>query len=273
MAASEHWLTLDGARLRYLAEGTGPPLVLLHGLVAYSFSWRFVIAPLAKRFRVYAVDMLGNGFSDCPRLDYGLRAEAERLLQILDALQIPSCDLIATSYGGATAMVAASLAQQRVSRLVLVAPVNPWSEHGKIVAPFLANPLIAWMFLRLYPHLQASRGYFLRRLFGASPRVPPDSAAGYAAALRRPGVLQHTLKTIRSWNSDLRLLEQALPRITHIPVLFVWGEDDKAVPIESATPLRQQFQNSQMIAFPGTGHLPYEEAPEEFTRAVLNFLL
>jgi len=231
------------------------------------------MAPFSERFRVYALDMLGNGFSDCPPgLGSGLRAEAERLLQVLDALQISSCDLVATSYGGATAVLAASIAPQRVSRLVLVAPVNPWSAHGKVLAPFLSLPLIAWILLRLFPHLHASQGYFLRRLFGASPRVPPDSQAGYAAALRRPGVLRHALKTVRSWNQDLRLLEQALPRIAHIPVLFVWGKEDKAVSIESAPKLREQFLNSQMATFEGVGHLPYEEAPEEFTRALLEFL-
>ncbi|HEY1800863.1 MAG TPA: alpha/beta hydrolase [Terriglobales bacterium] len=272
MSDSEHWLTLNGARLRYVAAGAGPPLVLLHGLVAYSFSWRFVISPLAEHFRVYALDMLGCGFSDCPaELTCGIRADAERLLQILDALQISSCDLVATSYGGAVAMVAASLAPQRIARLALVAPVNPWSEHGKVLAPFLSNPVIAWLFLRLYPHLQASQGYFLRRLFGGSQRVPSDSAAGYAAALRRPGVLRHALKTIRSWNGDLRLVEGLLPSIKHIPVLFVWGEEDKAVSIESAGRLREQLHNSQMTTFAGVGHLPYEEAPEEFTRAILEF--
>ena len=231
------------------------------------------MAPLAERFRVHALDMLGNGFSDCPpQLDSGLHAEAERLLQILDALQITSCDLLATSYGGATAMLAASLAPQRISRLVLVAPVNPWSAHGRMVAPFLSNPVIAWMFVRLFPHLNASRGYFLRRLFGASPRVPSDSAAGYAAALRRPGVLQHALKTVHSWNRDLRLLEEQLPTIAHIPVLFVWGKGDKAVSIDSADQLREHFKNTQMVALEGVGHLPYEEAPEEFTRAVLEYL-
>jgi len=217
--------------------------------------------------------MLGNGFSDCPaRLEFGLRAEAERLLRILDVLQISSCDLVATSYGGATAMLAASFAPKRISRLVLVAPVNPWSAHGKVMAPFLSNPVISWIFLRLFPHLHASQGYFLRRLFGASPRVPSDSAAGYAAALRRPGVLQHALKTIHGWNRDLRSLEEALPAIEHIPVLFVWGKEDKAVSIESAAPLRERFQNSHMVTFEGVGHLPYEESPEELTRAILEFL-
>lgn len=273
METPEDWLTINGARLRYLCTGTGPPLVLLHGLVAYSFSWRFIITPLAKRFRVYALDMLGNGFSDCPsQLDSGLHAEADRLLQILDALQISSCDLVATSYGGATAMLAASLAPQRISRLVLVAPVNPWSAHGRVIAPFLSNPVIAWMFVRLFAQLHASRGYFFRRLFGASPRVPSDSAAGYATALRRPGVLRHALNTIRSWNRDLRLLEEQLPRIAHIPVLFMWGKEDKAVSIQSAARLREHFKNTQMVTFDGVGHLPYEEAPEEFTRAVLKFL-
>ena len=273
MSNSEHWMTVDGARMRYLRSGSGPPLILLHGLVAYSFSWRLVMPALAQHFTVYALDMPGSGFSDCPPdLKSDLRSNAERFLRVLDALQLSSCDLIATSYGGAEAMVAASLAPGRISRLVLVAPVNPWSVHGKIIAPFLSNPVIAPLFLRMYPFLQATQGHFIRRVFGGAHSIPSDSIAGYSAILRRPGVLKHALQILRTWNADIRYLEKILPSIRHIPVLLIWGKRDGAVYFSSAPKLRENFQHSELVTFDGVGHLPYEEVPNEFAEAVLKFL-
>src|SRR5277367_2922877 len=122
----DHWITLDGGRMRYLRDGIGPPLVLLHGLLGYSFSWRHSIPAFAEHASVYAVDMLGVGFSDRPPgLDSSLRASAERLLRFLDAVGVASCDLLGTSHGGAVSMMAAALDPGRIRRLVLVAPVNP----------------------------------------------------------------------------------------------------------------------------------------------------
>jgi len=60
----DHWITLDGARMRYLRSGSGPALLLLHGLLGYSFSWRYALPALATQATVHAVDMLGMGFSD-----------------------------------------------------------------------------------------------------------------------------------------------------------------------------------------------------------------
>src|SRR5437868_10735051 len=88
--------------MRYLRDGVGPPLLLLHGLLGYSFSWRYAIPALARHATVHAVDMLGVGFSDRPRgLDCCLRANAERLLCFLDAVGMAECDLLGTSHGGA----------------------------------------------------------------------------------------------------------------------------------------------------------------------------
>src|SRR3977135_2902200 len=77
----ERWMDMDGARLRYLRAGSGPPVGLLHGLLGYSFSWRYTIPALAHYATVYAPDMLGSGFSDRPPgLDCSLRAVAQRFL-------------------------------------------------------------------------------------------------------------------------------------------------------------------------------------------------
>jgi len=269
----EHWVTLDGARMRYLRDGSGAALLLVHGLLGYSFSWRFAMPVFAQQATVYAVDMLGSGFSDRPaRLDCTLRASAERLLGFLDAVGAGSCDLLGTSRGGAVAMMAATLAPDRVRRLILVAPVNPWSARGKRLTVFLSSRAILPLFLLLAPCFKVGHSVFLRRLFGDTRRIHPGTLQGYSAPFAIPGAFEHPLAVLRSWNQDLQELKFVLPRIAHIPTLLIWGSLDAAVSPASAVQVRQEFKDCRLVMFEGVGHLPYEEVPEEFNRAVLEFL-
>jgi pimeloyl-ACP methyl ester carboxylesterase len=71
---------------------------------------------------------------------------------------------------------------------------------------------------------------------------------------------------------DLSQLESALPRISHYPALLMWGTKDRAVDFRSAEPLRRNFRKASLVTFEGVGHLPYEEAPEDFNRALIDFL-
>jgi len=269
----ERWVSLDGVRVRYLRSGSGRPLLLLHGLLGYSFSWRFAMPVLAQRATVYAVDMPGAGFSERrPGLDCCLHASAKRLLRFLDAVGVESCDLLGTSQGGAVAMMAAAIAPQRVHRLILVAPVNPWSQHGKRLAPFLSSALVSALILRLGPCMEVAHDLALRRLYGDRKRIRPGTLEGYSAPLQIPGAFEYGLSVTRSWNSDLRELESALSRIAHIPTLLLWGSKDRAVDPASATALSRQFKRCRIEIFQGAGHLPYEEAPEKFNQAVAEFL-
>jgi pimeloyl-ACP methyl ester carboxylesterase len=274
MADSEHWAELGAGRLRYLSAGSGPPLLLVHGLLGYAFSWRRVMPALAEHFKVHALDMLGFGFSDCPsNLDCSLKAHAQRLLEFMDDLEIAECSLIASSYGGAIAMMAASFAPNRFNRVVLAAPVNPWSPHGRLYAPFMSSVFIAPIFSRVYPYFPASaHKFFMQRMFGGPDSVPGDSLEGYRLVLRDKGVLRGALKTVRSWNQNLRRLEESLPKIQEIPILLIWGRKDRAVSVRSAFAMHQHLPHSQLVILENAGHLPYEEYPSEFTEAVLKFL-
>src|SRR5262249_46686566 len=132
----EMFLEIDGARMRYLQAGSGHPVEFIHGLLGYSFSWRFTLPAVAPFATAYAIDMLGAGFSDRPPdLDCSLRASAGRVLEFIRTLGLTSFDLVGTSHGGGVAMMVAArcteLTQPRLRRLVLVAPINPWSDHGR----------------------------------------------------------------------------------------------------------------------------------------------
>jgi pimeloyl-ACP methyl ester carboxylesterase len=276
-SVTEHWITLDAARdrprMRYLSAGSGPALVLVHGLLGYSFSWRFTIPALAQHAAVYAIDMLGTGFSDRPPgLDCSLKASAERLLRFMDRIGLARCDLMGTSHGGAVALTVAALAPDRIRRLILVDPVNPWSVHGKHLSVFLSHPLIAPLFLSLAPRVRILDEFYLRRLFGDPRRIPPDSLEGYRKPMCMPGSYEYGLAVLRLWNRDLKELESRLPRVAHLPTLLIWGSLDTAVDPASAAQLQQRFKDCRLVMFEGAGHLPYEEVPDEFNRAVTEFL-
>jgi pimeloyl-ACP methyl ester carboxylesterase len=273
VSIEENWITVDAARMRYLRAGAGPVLLLVHGLLGYSFSWRFTIPSLARCRSVYAVDLMGAGFSDRPAgLDCSLKASAERVLRFMDAASLPACDLLGTSHGGAVAMMMAALAPERVRRLILADPVNPWSAHGKWLTVFLSSAVIAPLFLRLAPRVRILDDLYLRRMFGDPRRIPPDSLEGYRKPLLAPRSFEYGLAVARSWNRDLRELESVMTRIEHIPTLLLWGSRDAAVDPGSAAQLKDRFRNCHLVIFEGAGHLPYEEVPDEFNDAVAGFL-
>jgi pimeloyl-ACP methyl ester carboxylesterase len=169
-------------------------------------------------------------------------------------------------------MMAAALAPERMRSLILVAPANPWSAHGKQLAPFLSSAPMSWLILRLGPGLEIAHDLMLRRLYGDRSRIRPGTLEGYSAPLRIAGTFKYWLDVMRTWKSDLVELESALPCIAHIPTLLLWGSQDSAVDPASAIQLRRQFTDCRIEIFSGVGHLPYEEVPEDFYSTVVRFL-
>jgi len=274
---AERWLDLPDGRMRYLKAGSGPALILVHGLMGYSFSWRFTIPALAPHATVYAIDNLGAGLSPAKAgLDSRLRPTAERLLQFVDRLGIGHFDLLGTSHGGGVAIMTAAICSRRensrLRRLVLVAPINPWSPHGKRLAPFLGSRLGTLLLRNTMERWRSLDYVWLSRLFGDARRIPPDSLAGYRLPILKNHVLRHASQIVKNWTADLAELEAALPKIGDYPTLLMWGTRDRAVDFQSAEPLCQNFRNVRLVAFKGVGHLPYEEAPHDFNRALVNFL-
>jgi pimeloyl-ACP methyl ester carboxylesterase len=292
---------MDGARMRYLRAGSAvprpllakdarngappppvvperPPLVLLHGLLGYSFSWRFTIPALALYATVYAPDMLGAGFSDRPAgLDHSMRGCASRLLRFVEGLGITEFDLLGTSHGGAVAMMAAAQCLEPSSRLsmrrlILVAPVNPYSGHGRRLAPFVGSPVGTILFRHTVAHMRPMFSYWHARMYGDRERISPGTLEGYLAPLEKPGLFEHALSIVRTWTEDLRELEMTLPKLANIPTLLMWGSKDGAVYTSSADQLKKYFLNSELVIFPGIGHLPYEECPKEFNQVLIEFL-
>jgi pimeloyl-ACP methyl ester carboxylesterase len=264
---------LAGLTVRFQRSGHGPALVLIHGLLGYSFSWRHVFDRFATDREVYALDMPGSGFSDCSRaLDPRLAAAAERLLTFLDISGITSCDMVGSSYGGATALFLAAKHPERVRSLTLVSPANPWSRIGRSRLALLRLRTIARIFPPIARKVHALHGLAIRRMYGDPRRLGEETLRGYSLPLMRNGVFEHAVATTQGWYSDMAELESLLPSISEIPVLLLWGSKDRVVDPASAEILTSRLKNSRLAIIEGAGHLPYEECPEEFVTVVSKFL-
>jgi len=277
--AEERSVTIDGVTWRYWRAGSGPALLLVHGFMGYSFSWRFNVGPLSQHFSVYAMDLPGCGFSQRVQgPQCTLAGDAEKLLRFIDHLGIEEADVVGSSRGGGLAVVMGALlarrnALHRIRRLVLVSPINPWSSNGRLLTRMFATRIGGQLVLRVLPNLHIVLTRYFKRLYGDPKRVSPGSIEGYQAGLDVPDSFEHLLRIVRSWHDDLALVEQSLPAISELPVLVLWGSRDKAVFPSSIYRLRRPLKNSALILMRGVGHLPYEEVPEEFNRAVCDFLL
>jgi pimeloyl-ACP methyl ester carboxylesterase len=264
---------LAGLTVRFQRSGHGPALVLIHGLLGYSFSWRHVLDRFATAREVYALDMPGSGFSECSAaLDPRLPAAAERLLTFLDISGITSCDLVGSSYGGATALFLAAKHPERIRSLTLVSPANPWSHVGRRRLALLRLRTIARIFPAIARKVYPLHGLAIRRMYGDPRRLGQETLRGYSLPLMRNGVFEHAVAITQGWYSDMAELESLLPSISEIPVLLLWGSKDRVVDPASAGILTSRLKNSRLVIIEGAGHLPYEECPEEFVSVVSKFL-
>ena len=269
---TEDFVEIDGLRMRFQRTGNGPAVVLVHGLLGYSFSWRFILARLDAR-KVLAVDMLGSGLSECnAKLDTRLRAAAGRLRGFLDAVGIERCDLVGSSYGGATALMLAAIYPERLRTLTLVSPANPWSRIGTKRLAALKLALIAGIFPSMARGFSPLDGYFISRMYGDPRRLSQETINGYQRALSRPGVFEHAVKIAQTWRSDMDELKNAMDHLPDIPTLIVWGEKDRVVDVASSQVLASKMKRSQVVILPGLGHIPYEEGPEAFLAPLQHFL-
>ena len=264
----------DGVRVNYAEAGEGPTLLLVHGVAGSHAIWRDNIRPLAEAgFRVLALDFPGHGDSDKPRrLSYSLNAGADLLGRFLTALDVEKAVVIGNSAGGLMAALFALDQPQRVDRLVLVAA----SGMGRQVSWFLrvvSLPVLGG--LVYHPQLSTIGRIDRKMLFHA----PPPCADEFLSELHRvqslPGSRQAALRAIRSGVNigGLQKKWMVLDRLPKLgmPVLTVWGENDRVLPVEHALAVRQVLPSGHVVIYPECGHWPQMEKAAEFNRLVIRF--
>ena len=270
-------ILLHGHRVFYRSAGSGPVMVLVHGITSTSATWANVLPYLAERFTVIAPDLLGHGESAKPRGDYSVGAYASGIRDLLIALGHDRATFVGHSLGGGIAMQLAYQFPEHCDRLVLVSS----GGLGRDISVLLRAASLPGSELFL-PLLVDDRvlgaGRLVGRLLGrAGLRVHTDVGevlrghASLADSEARAAFL-HTLRTIvdplgqRVDASDRLYLAEA------IPFLIVWGERDPIIPVEHARAAHELVPGSRLEIFGDAGHFPHLDDPLRFVRLLFEFM-
>ena len=205
-------------------------------------NWRRNIGFLSRHASVYALDLFNIGESSGFRgWTLGWRRRPTACRADGRAAISSRADIAAHSHGGAIAMMLAARHPERVRKLILFAPANPFCDAGRQLIRFY-NTRVGVLFARTVPSLpRLLNATALARMYGDPTRVAAGSLETYTTGLQIPGTMDHVLQIVRRWYDDMRLLRSALGKLAGKPVLFIWGDRDRAVRLPSGRLLQRMM--------------------------------
>ncbi len=269
--------TIHGHRRAYRIGGSGPAVLLLHGIGDNSLVWDPVMTRLTDRFTVIAPDLLGHGLSDRPRADYSVAAFANGVRDLLCYLGIDHVSVVGHSLGGGVAGQFAYQYPEMIDRVAFVAPGGV--DHH--VAPLLR--LLSLPFAEQLVALTALPG--ARRVLATAllaAAAVPNPVRPDAVQLRRaldrmpntasPHAFTRTLRSVVDLRGQVVTMRDRCYLTADVPTLIAWGADDSIIPAAHAEVLREALPAARVEVFDGVGHFPMTEAPDDFLAVLTDFL-
>ena len=258
--------SVDGVRLRYRDEGTGPTVILLHGFASSLETWDAVAPSLKKDHRVISVDLKGFGWSDRPSGDYSPAAQAKLVLALMDARGVKEAALVGHSWGASVALSAALQAPERVTRLALY---DAWVYEEQLPSFMLwsrARGVGEMLFAVWYGERVDER---LALAFYDRRYVTEKLVEDVERALERPGTRAAALAASR--DQRFRRLQARYGEV-RIPTLLLWGREDGVSPLSVGERLSRDLPDAKLLVYPRCGHFPMIEAADASTRDLSTFL-
>lgn len=274
-----HYRTIHGYRRAFRIAGSGPAILLIHGIGDNSTTWGTVQSKLAQRFTVIAPDLLGHGKSDKPRADYSVAAYANGIRDLLSVLDIERVTVVGHSLGGGVAMQFSYQFPQLVDRLILVGAggvTKDVSAALRIASLPMGSEALA--LLRLPMVLPALKvvGYVGGRLFGSTGvgRDIPD-VLRILADLPEPtasSAFARTLRAVVDWRGQVVTMLDRCYLAESVPVQLIWGSHDSVIPVGHAHMAQAAMPGAQLEIFEGSGHFPFHDDPDRFVEIVEKFI-
>jgi len=270
-------LSIHGQKIAFRSAGAGPVVLLVHGMAGSSATWRHVLPALAERFTVVAPDLLGHGESAKPRSEYSLAAHANLLRDLLEVLGYERATFVGQSLGGGLAMQLAYQFPERCDRLILVGSGGLGREVSFLLRALTvpgAEYVLPWF---CTPGVCAAGNRLSRWLRRVGLRPAPfieevwRSYASLADAESREAFFR-TLRAVIDVGGQAVSATDRLYLAAYVPVLIVWGAQDRFIPVSHAVAAHKVIGGSRLEIFEESGHFPHCEAPERFLAVVVDFL-
>ena len=261
--------------LYYQEQGKGPPVLLLHGFGASTFTWRHVIPELAQTHRVIAVDLKGFGQSDKPFDErYSALDQAELLAQLIEDKDLRDLTIVGHSFGGGVALRLALDANDRLGgrivRLVLLDSIA-YPQQIPVFFRLLDMPLVSQVGVRMVPPSVQTR-VALQIAYHDDSKIDPEQVEIYAAPLKTAAGKHAIVQSARQIvPEDIDTLPERYKTIT-LPTLILWCDHDRIVPLDVGLKLRRTLPNSTLRMVEGCGHMPQEEQPKTTLTLLKGFI-
>jgi pimeloyl-ACP methyl ester carboxylesterase len=267
-------LEIDGTRVCYheLGSPNGDPVVLLHGYITSSYSWRDVWPGLAKTCRVYIVDLPGYGDSEPLKKPWTVDTYADFLSRLFVALNLRKPIVVGAQMGGSIAAWFAAKYPEHVSGLVLLAAGAMGEHHTNMwLYKLVSLPVVGWLMVQLFP-----RSLFFKRLRNAyvNQDVTGDGKLDpYFRSFRKTGHIQNRIALdVRSSYGDMFQNFESKMRQVVAPALLIFGDQDPLVPLSTGHKFKQAIADSRLEVIENCGDFPQEEYPDVVTTHVLDFI-
>jgi len=266
--ANGKFIELNGHSTHYIEKGEGPAVILVHGWFHDSQMWNRNIDVLAMRFKVYAIDLWGFGYSTREIMDWGYPLYASQLIEFMDALSINRASLVGQSMGAGASMLLCTQYPGRVDKLVLVSPAGLPNSSS-----FIDKLALRRYLKELLLNLDNSRRLILKTMFIYNEN---SIAAGYFEELTRfhevSGTNEVLLAILRkNFFGTLPFKIDCLSAIG-IPILIVCGRHDKSISLKLVEKMHGMLKGSRLEVIEQSAHCANYEQPDRFNKVVTNFL-
>ena len=272
MEIEEKYHKIRNITIHYLVAGTGPPVLLVHGLGGSVNFWKPNIEPLSEFYRAFALDLPGHGLSDKSDFPFSPDYVTELIASLLDSEGVQSASVIGRSMGGLISIAFALAYSQRVDKLVIVDSGGLGTDLHWLLR-LLTVPLLGEI---MATPTRIGTKILFRKLF-YDPRFAESELAEIIYQERKTHGFKKALLAATRAGVDLHGQRKSiimLGRISNIksPTMIIWGEQDRIIPVAHAHAAHKLIHGSSLHIFSHCGHCPQIEKADDFNRLVLHFL-
>lgn len=273
-------------KIHYVVQGEGPPLVLIHGFGASAFHWRYNIPELAKKHKVYALDLLGFGWSDKALVDYDAMVWRDQVVDFMKEIVKEPAVLVGNSLGGFTALIAAAGLPESVTGVVLLNSAGQFGDGNKeqktseetSLQKFFLKPLkevfqrVVLGFIFWQSKQPARIESVLKSVYKNSSNVDDYLVESITRPAQDPnaGEVYYRLMTRFMMNQSKYTLDSVLSELS-CPLLLLWGDLDPWVGPAKANKIKEFYPKTTLVNLQA-GHCPHDEIPELVNSALLDWL-
>jgi 2-hydroxy-6-oxonona-2,4-dienedioate hydrolase len=271
----DKYIKVNNENIRYWDEGDSDSiLVLVHGFAANVEYWEKNIWVLAKKRRVIAVDLIGFGKSDKPKINYTLELFVDFLKSFLKELNIDKLDLMGHSMGGGVSTYFASKYPDKVNKLFLISSVG-FDKYIPMAFRVLGLPI--WGKLIFQP-TRYTVGQAVRRFMYVKDSISEEFAENLYQLNKTKAAKYSLLKILTNYvslkgisNKILKLMKERVAKLT-MPVYVVWGKQDELLSVRGAAKAKELIPQAKVYLFDKCGHMPQLEYPAKFNELICSFL-